>query len=291
MAEPAEKKNDNQNEEAANKPIKLPQASVLNETPQSKTDISTLLGLVLSIGLVVLALFMGDNPSAFVDIRALMIVFFGTLAVTSVSFLGEDLMAAFRIVGRALFKSDISIELLAKQLLELALISRSKGFLELRKYDAQLQSNPFLRKGILMLRDGHTGEEIARLLGREIDVQTGLYYKSASVLRRAADVAPAMGLIGTLIGLVQMLAMLDDPTTIGPSMAIALLTTFYGAFLSTVVFAPLATKIEHNAQGDAMQKRLVINGLLSMSRQENPRQLEMVLNSILPLGHRIRYFD
>lgn len=273
-------------------PIKLPQASVLDVLPKRKTDLSTITGLFLAIGLVFLALFMGDNPSAFVDIRALMIVLFGTLAVTAVSFTGEDVSTTFRVIGRDLFrKNDMSLELLSKQLLELAFIARLKGFLELRKYDTQLRRNTFLRKGTLMLRDGHTGEEIARLLGREIDVETNLYYKSSGVLRRAAEVAPAMGLIGTLIGLVQMLAMLDDPSTIGPSMAIALLTTFYGAFLSTVVFAPLAAKLEHNAQADATQKRLIINGLMSMARQENPRQLEMVLNSILPLGHRISYFD
>jgi len=272
-------------------PVKLPQASVLDKLPKKKTDISTLIGLFFAIGLVVAALFLGENPGAFVDVRALMIVLFGTIAVTAVSFSGEEIGATAGVVKRSLFKDDISVELLAKQLLELALISRLKGFLELRRYDVHLKRNAFLQKGTLMLRDGHSGEEIARMLGREIDVETSLYYKSAGVLRRAAEVAPAMGLIGTLIGLVQMLAMLDDPSTIGPSMAVALLTTFYGAFLSTVVFAPLATKLEHNAQTDAMQKRLVINGLMSMARQENPRRLEMVLNSILPLGHRISYFD
>ena len=141
-----------------------------------------------------------------------------------------------------------------------------------------------------MVRDGASQEEIQNLLGREIDVQTRLHYKSAGILRRAAEVSPAMGLIGTLIGLVQMLAYLDDPTTIGPSMAVALLTTFYGAFLSTVVFSPLATKMEHNAQNDAVQKRLIINGMTSMVRKENPRRLEMIINSILPPDSRIRYF-
>ncbi len=100
-----------------------------------------------------------------------------------------------------------------------------------------------------------------------------------------------MGLIGTLIGLVQMLAMLDDPSSIGPSMALALLTTFYGALLGTVIFAPMAAKLEENAHLEALEKQLVIAAIGSISRQENPRRLEMILNSELPPMERIKYFD
>ncbi|TVQ84863.1 MAG: biopolymer transporter ExbB [Micavibrio sp.] len=273
------------------KPVRLPQASVLRAANKRKADLSIIVGLLLAIGLIVSALFMGGTPQAFLDARALMIVLFGTLAVTAVSFNGEDFKTGFGVVGRAVHRYEINLEMLSKQLLELALIARAKGFLEMKKHEAPLRPNAFLMLGTQMLRDGHTGEEIARHLGREIDAQTNMYHKTAAILRRAAEVAPAMGLIGTLIGLVQMLAMLDDPASIGPSMAVALLTTFYGAFLSTVVFAPLAAKLEHNAQGEATEKRLIINALMSMARKENPRRLEMVLNSILPPRNRIRYFD
>jgi chemotaxis protein MotA len=277
--------------EGADVQVKLPQASVLRTVQKRKADLSIIIGLLLAIGLIVAALFMGGTPEAFLDARALLIVLFGTLAVTAVSFNGENFKTAFTVIGRAMVRHEINFELSSKQLLELALIAREKGYLELQKYEAPLRHNRFLLQGTQMLRDGSTGEEIARMLGREIDAQTSMYYKSASILRRAAEVAPAMGLIGTLIGLVQMLALLDDPASIGPSMAVALLTTFYGAFLSTVVFAPLAAKLEHNAQSEATEKRLVINALMSMSRKENPRRLEMILNSILPPQNRIRYFD
>ncbi len=274
-----------------NIPVKLPQASVLKYPPDDKANASALIGLVLAIGLIVVALVIGSSPSAFFDVRSVLIVVFGTFMVTSISFNAEDFSAATSLIGRSLLQRETNVELLSKQLLELALIVRAKGFLELNNYTSHIRNNPFLHQGCRMLSDGNTQEEITRILGQEIDVQTRLHYKSASILRRAAEVAPAMGLIGTLIGLVQMLAFLDDPTTIGPSMAVALLTTFYGAFLSTIIFSPLATKMEYNAQSDAMQKRLIINGITSMARKENPRRLEMILNSILPLGHRIKYFE
>jgi chemotaxis protein MotA len=115
--------------------------------------------------------------------------------------------------------------------------------------------------------------------------------KSTSVLRKMAEFAPAMGLIGTLIGLVQMLSSLSDPSTIGPAMAIALLTTFYGALLANFVFLPLAAKLERNSQEEVLVNNVYLMGAASIGRQENPRRLEMLLNSVLPPSKRVRYFD
>jgi chemotaxis protein MotA len=100
-----------------------------------------------------------------------------------------------------------------------------------------------------------------------------------------------MGLIGTLIGLVQMLSQLDDPAAIGPAMAVALLTTFYGAMLSTMVLAPIAAKLEGNSEHEALTRKLILVGAVSIARGENPRRLEMLLNSILPPAHRLNTFD
>jgi chemotaxis protein MotA len=114
--------------------------------------------------------------------------------------------------------------------------------------------------------------------------------RSASILRRAAEVAPAMGLIGTLVGLVQMLGSLDEPSKIGPAMALALLTTLYGALLANIVFGPLAAKIERNASAEALLRQIYMIGAVSMARQENPRRLEILLNSVLPPWQQIRFF-
>ena len=110
-------------------------------------------------------------------------------------------------------------------------------------------------------------------------------------MRKAAEVAPAMGLIGTLVGLVQMLGRLDDPTSIGPAMAVALLTTLYGAILANMLFAPLATKLERNATEEALVNQIYLTGLNSILRQENPRRLELQLNTLLPPAQRLRVFN
>ena len=139
--------------------------------------------------------------------------------------------------------------------------------------------------------DGLPAEEVERILTQDNQATFERHLRSAGVLRRAGEVAPAMGLIGTLIGLVQMLGNLDDPSSIGPAMAVALLTTFYGAVLANMVFTPLATKLERNAQVESVVRQIYTIGAASISRQENPRRLEMMLNTILAPRQRVTYFD
>jgi chemotaxis protein MotA len=116
------------------------------------------------------------------------------------------------------------------------------------------------------------------------------HQKSAGILRRAAEFAPAMGLIGTLVGLVQMLGNLQDPTTIGPSMAVALLTTFYGAILANLVFIPLASKLERNSILEEVVSEIYVMGAASIGQQEHPQRLEMTLNSLMPPSARTEIF-
>jgi chemotaxis protein MotA len=142
-----------------------------------------------------------------------------------------------------------------------------------------------------MVVEGMAADEIKRVLERDAAEMTVRHQRSAGVLRKAAEVAPAMGLIGTLIGLVQMLAHLDNPATIGPAMAVALLTTFYGAILACMLFAPLAAKLERLAEDDIEITDICVAAALSMARQENPRHLEMMINAILPPAERVRHFD
>ena len=111
------------------------------------------------------------------------------------------------------------------------------------------------------------------------------------ILRKAAEISPAMGLIGTLVGLVQMLGNLEDPNTIGPSMAIALLTTFYGVILANMVFTPLASKLERNSKDDMIIASLYVMSAASIGKQESPRRLEMLLNTALPPEHRVTYYE
>jgi len=139
--------------------------------------------------------------------------------------------------------------------------------------------------------DGSEPDEVERIMQSELQATTERQTRAVGMLRKAAEISPAMGLIGTLVGLVQMLGTLEDPSTIGPSMAVALLTTFYGAILSNLVFTPLASKLERNSAEDALMNEMYVMAAASIARQENPRRLEMLLNTILPPENKVVYFQ
>ncbi|MBM3571532.1 MAG: flagellar motor protein MotA, partial [Alphaproteobacteria bacterium] len=169
--------------------------------------------------------------------------------------------------------------------------ARHNGILAIEKLLPQIAREPFFHRGIRQVVDGVAAEEVEELMRQELAARLRRHQVAVSILRKSAEIAPAMGLIGTLIGLVQMLGSLNNPATIGPSMAIALLTTFYGAVMANLVFMPLAAKLERNSNEEAVIDQLYIIGAASIGRQENPRRLETLLNAVLPPAQRVRYFD
>ena len=177
-----------------------------------------------------------------------------------------------------------------KLLLELSQKARAKGVLSIQT-DTQRVADPFFRQSLTMVIDGMHADAIDATMRNDTHSLLERHQQGVSILRKAAEIAPAMGLIGTLIGLVQMLANLDNPSAIGPAMAVALLTTLYGAVLANMVLTPLANKLERNSQDEYLLRRLYQAGIQSLVRQENPRQLELMLNTILPPSQRLRFFD
>jgi chemotaxis protein MotA len=254
-------------------------------------DIATLLGLVGAGVLIVGAITLGGDLGAFVDIPAILIVVGGTLAVTTMSYPLGDVSRAQQAMLGALVTRPLDAAAAAQDALVLAETARERGPMQLQSRLPEFADRPFLRRALTMVIDGSSPEEIERTMSSEINATTARHARSSGVLRRASEVAPAMGLIGTLVGLVQMLGNLDDPATIGPSMAIALLTTLYGALLANMVFAPLAAKLERNAAAESLVSQVYLLGALSICRQENPRRLELLINTVLPPSERIRHFD
>ena len=253
-------------------------------------DFITILGMASAVGLIIAAIVSGGSASSFFNIPAFMIVIFGTMAATAISYTASELAKAGSIIGKSLFRRIQSPSRLAISLMDFAVVARKKGVLALGQFDVELRKDPFVAKSLQLVVDGYTPQYIEHILQQEIDSLNERHKRSAGITRRASEVAPAMGLIGTLVGLVQMLANLENPETIGPAMAVALLTTFYGAILGTVIMAPLAVKLEKNSADETLVKILVKNAAVSIAKQENPRQLEMLLNSELPPSERIRYF-
>ena len=276
-------------EDQATASLPLPQISV--PVPRTKMDLATLLGIIGSLALIAGAIFMSDSDASFINLPSILIVVLGTMAATSISFTGDELLKAGSVIRHSLIRRIYNPAALAKNLIALAIVSRKKGVLALSVYERDLRRDPFLGRAMQMVVDGVLPADIKRLLGQEIESLLDRHKRSASIALRAAEIAPAMGLIGTLVGLVQMLADLENPETIGPAMAVALLTTFYGAIMGNVILAPLAVKLEKNSKDEAMIKTLISIAAISMAGQENPRRLEMLLNSELPPSDRINYFD
>lgn len=258
---------------------------------RTTVDAATILGLTAGFGLLAVAIVLGGSPGSFVNMPSVLIVVGGTLAITTASFSLGDMGRTFRVSLKTFTRVNRDPTRAAYQVLQIAEMARKQGVLALQNVLGAIQAEPILHKGIGMVIDGTPGEEVEAILRRDQQATFQRHQKSINVMRRMAELSPAMGLIGTLIGLVQMLGNLDDPGTIGPSMAVALLTTFYGAVLANMVFTPLANKLERNSTDEAMVNQVYVLSAGSIGRQENPRRLEMLLNSILPPERKVKYFD
>lgn len=266
-------------------------ATVRTPSPTLTLDIATVIGIAAAFLLVAAAIFLGGQPAAFFDLPAIFIVLGGTFGVTVACFSTQDIAVAIRVVGQTVFRVSREPVEVARHLMQLSDAARRKGHLSLQDHLPDLANSGLLYRGIALVVDGNEAPDVERIMQSELQATTDRQVRTVSVLRKAAEISPAMGLIGTLVGLVQMLGSLEDPSTIGPSMAVALLTTFYGAILANLVFTPLASKLERNADEDALINEMHVMAAGSIARQENPRRLEMLLNTVLPPENKIVYFQ
>ena len=250
-------------------------------------DGALLLGLVTAFVLVISAMMWSGSLASFWNLPSVLIVLLGTMAVTTVSFSIAEAFSVIPLVFRTLFPPQRDSRRACERAMNLAEISRRAGVLALDTILPQLDNEPFLQRAVAMAVDGANPDQIQEVLQTEIEATTERMTRSANVLRRAAEVAPAMGLIGTLVGLIQMLSTLNDPNSIGPAMAVALLTTFYGAVMAYMVFAPIAAKVDRNAADERLIQEVYLVCATSIARQENPRQLETMLNTVLPPSQRM----
>lgn len=242
-------------------------------------DFATLIGLVGALMLIASAVILGVSPDVFLNPASLLIVVGGSLLVVLAKFSFPQFLDAFKVAARAfkfkLPETQSSIE----ELVEIAQIARKEGVLGL---EGRELSSPFLAQGIQMLVDGQTADTIKQLLTKERLMTLEHNRSGAKVFSALADVAPAMGMIGTLIGLVQMLSNMEDPKSIGPAMAVALLTTLYGAMIATMIASPIADKLSLRMTQEARMQSLYIDALVAIQEGTNPRIIEQLLSSYLP---------
>ncbi len=271
---------------------KAPPMVRLDDLPSgTSVDFATLGGVLGAFAMIATAMALGGSPGAFVDVPALLIVLGGSFLVTSISFSLGEVFRAQGVMLKAVLYNAQDPAAAADQVLLLAKQARRHGVLSLQRVLRSLDDHPFLFRSLRLAVDGTPADQIEHVLNAEVQAMTARHNKAAGILRRAGEVCPAMGLIGTLIGLVQMLGNLEDPESIGPAMAVALLTTFYGAILANMVFLPLAGKLERNSGVESLVHQLYALGAVSIARQENPRRLEILMNTLLPPDQRIGDFD
>lgn len=246
-------------------------------------DLATLIGILGSFGFVIMAMLMGGTIDMFIDVTSILIVFGGTAFVVMMKYNMGQFFGAIKIAMKAfMFKADSAEELITK-VVEMADAARKGGFLAL---EAAVITNPFMQKGIDMLVDGHDADVVRQTLENDIRLTGERHSVGAEIFKNFGDVAPAMGMIGTLVGLVAMLSNMDDPKSIGPAMAVALLTTLYGAVVANMVALPISDKLKLRAAEEKLNRSLILDGVLGIQDGQNPRVIEGMLRNYLPESKR-----
>ncbi|ARU54150.1 flagellar motor component [Oleiphilus messinensis] len=243
-------------------------------------DIATLIGLFAGIAIVLLAIVSGSEIWDFINGPGLAIVVFGTMAVTLIKFRLSTVWVSLRLALKTVFVDRLeSPILLIQHLSDLGKVVRKDGILGLERVEVD---HPFLKKSIDLCVDGHPPEFVEEIMMLEIEQSMERYDTAERIFRGIGDTAPALGMLGTLVGLVQMLNNMEDPSSIGPAMAIALLTTFYGAFIAQLVALPLAEKMRLKALDEHRNMSLIATSMQSIIKGQNPRVIGDILSTYLP---------
>lgn len=248
-------------------------------------DLATIVGLVAAFGLMVSAIMQGGSLLIFIDVPSMIIVIGGTIGTALVNFPFGDILGAFKVVRNAFFhKATSPVDTISK-LITYAGKARKEGILSLQSVMNEIDDEFFL-KGLQMAVDGQEPEALKAMLEKEIEYVMERHDRGAEIFMTFAAISPAMGMIGTLIGLVQMLQNMSDPSSIGPAMAVALLTTFYGAVIANIVATPLAGKLKIRSASEVLNKTLVTEGMTSILEGENPRLMEQRLHAFVAPAER-----
>lgn len=253
-------------------------------------DISTILGAVVAFGLVLAAMMNGGSILLFVDPPSLMIVGGGTIGACLINYPFGEIVRAMAVAKKTLFAKEQAPGEIIAQLIEFSGKARKEGILSLQSVMSKVE-DPFFLKGLQMAVDGQEPEALREMMEREIEYVAERHDSGANIFITMAAYAPAMGMVGTLIGLVQMLQTMDDPASIGPAMAVALLTTFYGAVAANILFTPMAGKLKHRSAKEVLAKTLVAEGMNSILAGENPRVMEQRLHAFVAPALRESNFN
>ncbi len=244
-------------------------------------DIGTIGGLVGGLGLIMYGIIAGGvGIMPYLDPGSIVIVVGGTFSAFFVAYPLPKALGIGGIFGKVIGNPADDVGVVIKKIIDLANVARREGLLALEEAVSEV-NDPFMKKGVTLIVDGTDPELVKTILETELDYQSARHGEGKGMFDTLGSLAPAFGMIGTLIGLVAMLKNLDDPSSIGPSMAVALLTTFYGSLLANLFFIPMAKKLSVKSADETIIKEIMIEGLLSIQAGENPRIIEEKLKVFL----------
>lgn len=241
-------------------------------------DLATIIGLISGVTLLTAAIMMGGAPGIFINIPSVLIVIGGTFAVTLIRFPMKQVLNSMLVAKNVFLQKLRPPDEVIREFVELSTISRKEGLLALENVDFD---DPFMEKAINYCVDGADIGTLSAMLLKELEYSRKRHQGGAKVFKSIGDAAPSFGMIGTLVGLVQMLVNLDDPKSLGPAMAVAILTTLYGSVIANFLAIPIAEKLELRSDQETRLRKMIIEGVMGLKRGENPRMLEESLQSFM----------
>lgn len=242
-------------------------------------DVGSLIGIFSGVTLIVAAILVGGSVHNFVNVPGFMIVLGGTIAATFLTFQLKDVLTAFKAAFFVFSERKRDPNDMVSTMIKLCYICRRKGILALSKIRTR---SAFLKKVCNLIADGSEEALFHKTMGIEVEAMKARHFIVQEVFKKMGIYAPAFGMLGTLIGLIQMLSKLQDPTSIGPAMAIALLTTFYGSLLSTLFFLPIAGKLKARTLLELINLEIIVEGGISILEDNNPLFVYEKLSSYIP---------
>lgn len=247
-------------------------------------DLATLIGLIGSFAVVLSAIILGGSGGMFVDTASILIVLIGSTFVVLMQYPLGKFLSAGKVAAKAFAFKSVPLDTLIDEIFNLADAARKGGLLSLEDMEV---SHPFMKKGIQLLVDGHDAHVVEKQMTKDMKLSYERHKSGAKVFKSFGDVGPAMGMIGTLVGLVQMLANMDDPKSIGPSMAVALLTTLYGSMLANMFALPIQIKLNDRAEEELLTQKLILDALLAVQLGQNPRVIDGMLKTYIAESKRV----
>lgn len=245
-------------------------------------DFASIIGLLLAASLIMGSIMLGSAPiTAFIDMPSILVVLGGSMAAGMMSFPLKNFLGTPMVLKNAFFNKSPSIPQLIEQIVSLADTARRDGLLALESRLGDID-NSFITLGVQMAVDGTRAEVIEDIMRTEMDAVATRHRDGKSILDQLGRFAPAYGMIGTLLGLIMMLSDMSDPSNIGTGMAVALITTLYGAIAANVLFMPFAEKLGFISKQELLVMEIVVRGIMAIQSGENPRVIEQKLSTFLP---------